>query len=317
MKRLTGILVTVIAVAVVVGLAAPPADAICPLPKTSSNVSRPLFVDATYIGFTNVLPVGCGINRVAGACGNMIGRFWQTNAAGINNEGTYNVGQWFDAYYGNAFAFFRQSLTNQGVQGCPTDCITVYIENTLTDEFILWTSAEKPVGGGPAPDNDFDFTDVLPAAFATQAAAPSPRPRVTSTSGARGGPVTLTYDVLNPSAGVVTEAGNCVGVTGAITGINVYTQASAAAPSSGIAGWTLANSHAGTGALLQSVVVDCTSALTDQWVASGLVIDGQAPHFVGNPTRIECDPALADPDFKLIPRRPGDKVKPKEQKKGR
>jgi hypothetical protein len=48
--------------------------------------------------------------------------------------------------------------------------------------------------------------------------------------------------------------------------------------------------------------VDCSNTAVDQWVAVQTLVDGIPSQTVGPRTRIECDPTLADPEFKKIDR---------------
>jgi hypothetical protein len=47
---------------------------------------------------------------------------------------------------------------------------------------------------------------------------------------------------------------------------------------------------------------DCSNSAVDQWIAVQTIVDGVPSDTVSPRTRVECDPALADPKFKHIDR---------------
>lgn len=305
MKRLTNVFFALLVVAVVTALVAPAALAGCSPSTRAANVDRPFYSDATYIGFSNAS--GCvSTDRGGAGCPGFNGRWWQTNNT-ANDNGTYDSSQWLNGGFGADFWYFIIATGAEGTGPCTTDCMTVFIEDPETDEFILWTSAQAaPVGG-----NNFNFMDVI-GGYASFAPGQSPRPRISGVSRDGANTVTVNFDVLDPSAGVFTEATPC-GTDGSIANMHVYSQCSVGAPSLAIAdGWALEATIAGGTGGSSSFSFDCAACGGDLYVATGLEVSGGGQFFLTNPSIVECDPNLADPkrEFKVIDK--GDRIKPKK-----
>lgn len=270
-----------------VGLVSPSAEAACATPGTVSNS-----------GYTVGGIAYQYLNFPGNTTGGFIGRFWQTNSPTLNNEGTFNVGAaMFNVGADNwAFAF---DLSNAAVVGCPGGCLTTYIEDPQSGRAILWTSA-----GNSFAYNSLVFNYTYDQ-YGTVVAPQGPRPRATSSSRAVN-TVTVNFDIPDVGPNVRTESGTCASGDGAVTARRAYIQQAASAPSTNIAGWT----QLGTDATLtgpaagRSNGFDCTNTALDWWLATGIVVNGQAPRFVSSPVQIECDPNLADPHggFKKIDR---------------
>ncbi len=308
MRKLTNILFVLMVVALAAAVATPEVLAGCSPSTRASNVQRPNFDDARYLGFSNAS--GCSGPDYGGAgCTGFVGHWWKTDNPAVNN-GSYGADEWLHGQYGANFWFFQIATGAAGTSaGCVTGCITVQVEDTATDEFFLWTGDE-----GIRFSNNFDFSDVDGGGFTTAAAGPSPRPRISGVARDGANQVTVNFDVLDPSPGVRSETTDC-GVTGAIDNINVYSQCSEGQPAlDNLGGWTLQSTLAATGGA-GSFNFDCAACGTaDLWVSSGVVVSGNV-QFLTNPAIVECDPNLADPKrkFKQIDRDQGPgTMKPKK-----
>lgn len=279
MKK-ANVILAMSAAVVLAMLAAPAAEALCNPALNASDVSRPGYCDSRYVGFD-----GAG-NPVGTANPNINGFMWDTDTPAAGNTGTYK--DWVSGAFGTGFWYFRANLGAAGVVGCPTDCLTVYVENEATQEFILWT-APQAVGPVGCLDNDFDFTGVDGGGFGITAPGVSPRPRVAASSRA-GTDVNLTINVSDISAGVRSAA-----CGGSVTGLQLFSQQAATRPSSDPAGWTARDSFAGSSINGAALTVDCTNTAVPQWVAVGIQVDGGAPQVLSQPIQVECDPNIADP----------------------
>jgi hypothetical protein len=278
MKKL-GILV-VLSLAVVLG--ASPVLAGCSPATTAGNV-HPQFAQYSPINFggdaTNDL------NRFSGG-------FWKTSSTAANS-GTYTAEQWMVYLSPYGVFYFVISTGAAGVtEPCVDTCMTVMIEDELTDTYVLWTTDDTL-----ANTFNFDFTCAAGGACkAAVNASPGPRPRVSGTS-RDGTNITVNFDVLDPTPGVWSDITECGG--GAITDVRVYSFSSATAPSPLLAdGWVEIADLTSTGGG-GSAILDCSNIANDQWIATGLWVNSLEPVYVSNPTQIECDPDLADPGFDI------------------
>lgn len=130
-----------------------------------------------------------------------------------------------------------------------------------------------------------------------------PRPRVTSSS--RGGNTVTIGAQFDAPDGARGETGYAAPLI--LTGYQIVRFEGAADPGRAQALWTPVGSVlpvAANGASVGGVGITCTSTATDVFVATRLVLDnGQySSDYVSASTRIECDPAVADPRFKMIDR---------------
>lgn len=278
MKRIGFIAVIIIAVAVMGGSQV--------LAGCSPSTRASNFDQQTYAAFSLI---DFGGNTSGDASTFTNGRFWAT-ADSANNQGDYTGEQWMN-YYGSGYGWFFVIATGKTPDpDCITGCMTVYIEDSATDTYVLWTQDDTPTN-----NNVFDFT--YNEATGGNPAAEGPRPRVDS-SGRSGDTINIDYTVPNPTSGV--RNGRC---TGNVTAVNVYRQASATDPGRDITGWTLVEAFPAAGGS-SSVALDCSNIAVDQWLATGLEVEGQPVQFVSNPTQVECDPDLADPNFRIHPNKP-------------
>jgi hypothetical protein len=295
MKK-TLILGVLFTVAVVLGSSS--AFGLCNPPTNAANTGGGPLYGGAYLNFADG---GCVNTGGPDAGGNWIGRFWQTGAPASFNQGNCqvaNCGQggadWVRCF--NGFPGFESFYINFGdgltSTGCPVGSdVTVYIENTTTDKFIMWTVPQSP---GQIPDWNFSVAQGGPGTFVPTDSA---RPRVISSNRAATD-VNVNFTVQDPTPSVF--AGG-TGFAGAVTDVQVFSCASATLPGSSVTGgcaggnWVFQASLGATGGTT-TVPVDCTNETVQQWLASGFEIDGQAPFFVGEPVEVECDPTLADPD---------------------
>lgn len=299
MKRLN-VAFALVAMVLVVALAASTAEASCNPNKTISNQSRPDYCAGSYIQFNdNSFCAG----SVAGGtgCPQINSAFWETNNPAAGNSGTFDGGQnWVSGNFGAGYWWFRAFAGTAGVNGCPSNCVTVYIENEDTEEFILW-SAPEAVGPSCGLDNNFDFTGI--GGGGAQPSGQSVRPRVTASARNGGNPdlVDLTYDIPSPAGGTVSDA-----CGGAVTGTFLYSQSAASRPSSNPNdGWSQVASFGAGGTAGAQISVDCSNQANDVWIATGLGVSGQQPQVLSAPTIVECNPAIADPPKLKGKPRPG------------
>jgi len=253
---------------VVAGFAMPAVEANCAPAQTFGSLQRLDPHQYTYIDFDDT----------TGDTSHFIGRFWQTDAPS-QNEGDYDVTNWLTGYLGYSY-FWYLGTANLGdfrVRGCPEDSLTVFVEDTLTEKFILWTVAFDGMN-----QFDFDFSFNGPPYFFD--AADSPRPRINSHR-CVGPTAWVDYTVPDPTPGVV--AAGPPGSPGNITETRLYSQASADPPDLDLpGGWTLGQSLGPTGGS-STVGIECSDE--DLWLATALVVEGEEPYFVVRPTRMNCD----------------------------
>jgi hypothetical protein len=96
------------------------------------------------------------------------------------------------------------------------------------------------------------------------------------------------------------------GEEAAVTGYEVVHKFSSGTPSHDPAGWTVLADvpNDGSGATV-TVPVTCGTPDADEYLATRLKFgDGQRTDVVGDSTRINCHPALAEPRFNVVPKRP-------------
>ena len=287
MKRL--IIFSAVLVAVI-GLAVGPAEATCSSPLTGVSGGGGGFY-GTYINFGDPAFAATGD---ADGNGVFVARFWQTNNPALSNEGGCTAGEcgpggaWVRGFAGYpGFESFYINFGDGLVFGCPAgNDVSVYLENQNNGHFVLFTVANTQ------GNTDWDFTVCPTSAAGTWVATHGPRPQATSSSRA-GTDITVAYNVADATASTCDQGDTSPGT---VTGIQVYTCASATRPGLDLPGcWTAAGPALPATGGASDVTVDCADTGVNQWIASGLLIDGQAPFFVGSPVEVECDPTLADP----------------------
>jgi hypothetical protein len=225
----------------------------------------------------------------SGTPGTVVGQFWQLGnpAAGSGNSTVCPNMLYFSAAGMNL---------NLDLGACSAGCVggtmAVLAQNQTPagTEFLVATIVETP-----ANTVNFDYSTQ-----GDHAMVQLPRPRVTSSSRA-GASVNLNVQVPAISDGLYgPNAAN------AITGFNILSASGTTDPGRNAAAYTLRSSiaAAGGGAGTGAVTVDCTNTAQDQWVVTQLALDGgQVSSTVSAATRVNCNPALADPKYKIVPKR--------------
>lgn len=299
MKRL-GFLTVLIATTVVIGLASSSAMAGCIPAKTATNAAYPFY---SYIDFANA----------SGDNSTFIGAFWQTNnASGINNR-SYGVNEWLYGIAGYTYYWYFYINLGDARADCASGSLTVYLEDTSTDQFILWTADE---GAGSSGNFDFEFSraDFEGNTDGTQDgfyfAAPSLSPMIDNAAKDGSGQVTVDLTVADPARGFYSQSG-----ANTVTEVRIYSQLSATKPDpTNVGAWTQVGALGSSGGA-GSVTVDCSGGANEQWLAAGVVVDGQAPIILSEAgTPVECDPNLADPqDIKILRRDRDQTVAPRRR----
>jgi hypothetical protein len=121
--------------------------------------------------------------------------------------------------------------------------------------------------------------------------------------------------LVNVSVQVPSIAGGLYGpnAASAVTGYNILSAPSATNPGRNAAAYSLRTAvvaPGGTTGTSGTVPVDCTNVNADQWVVTQLTFEAGAvlSSSVSEPTRVNCNPALADPKYKIIPKKTGPKT---------
>ena len=234
------------------------------------------------------------IDLGAGVTNNqVVGGYWQAGNPN-NNNGTYGPNEWLFVDLGGKLSM-QSNLGDARVNGCPTGTLVVRLSTTTANpRFLTMTAVE----GNCQSSSVFDFrcgratNSLIPG-------APIPRPQVTN-SGRAG--TTVNLQVNLPS----TAAGNQGGAEGAVASYDIV-RASGADPGRGAAGWTTVTNvpAAGGAPATGSFAADCSNPAVDQFFATRIVFaDGQKADSVSDSFRVNCNPALAEPRFNVVPKRP-------------
>jgi hypothetical protein len=270
----------ILGVAAVVIAVVTPASANCNPAKLASTFNEQGYV---YID------MGAGISNTQ-----VSGGFWAAGAP-ANNNGTYPASEWLFVDL-NGKLSMQANLGDARVNGCPAGKLVVRLSTaTAAPRFLTMTAVEGAAGSSSAFDFQFGRTtgSLIPA-------APLPKPQVTS-SGRAGTVVNLNVNL--PS----TAAGNVGGdPAGAVQGYDIV-RASGADPGRGAAGWTLVQNVPAVGGVpgASSFTADCSNPSVDQFFATRLVFpDGQKSDTVSDSFRVNCNPALAEPRFNVVPKKP-------------
>lgn len=263
---------------VIVGIAAPNASAACNPPKFASTYNA---VTGAFVYFRTTLPT-------AGA--SVAGDMWSgvTNATGTCNP----------FYFGVAPGDIGLSISlgdacvPSGV--CPAGTLSVMAtvtSGTDSQQFVATATTETPSGGV-----NFDFsTQTGPLAGLGMVAAPQ---HVVTSSSRSGSNVNLSLSFPDISGGLRN------GTAAQITGYNVCSAQTAANPghaSGSFGGCTFVAAPGGI-ATTASKVVDCTLTSPDRWVVTQVVTAAGPSSRVSRATRVNCNPNLADPKYKVVPK---------------
>jgi hypothetical protein len=267
------------AIAVVAIVSAAPAQAGC-----ASNYFFSTW--ATDISQYSYLQFAAGADPAT----NIIGRYWQDGARATANEGTYDDVNWIKPFGGDEW--YINGDLQYGGGGCPANFLNVVIQHnrgTSADILVLRANEE----GARLPSYDLSSSTRL---FVAQ---PIPRPRVTSSS-RNGTSVNLNLQIDSAAGAAYGEDGAAAEITGYV----VKSVSAGADPGRDAALYTTTlGTLAAPGTL--AAAVDCTNTAQDQFVVLQLQFDGGqfSSDLVGAATRVECDPNLADPKFKMIDRK--------------
>jgi hypothetical protein len=235
------------------------------------------------------IDLGSGVSNTQ-----VVGGFWQAGNAN-NNNGTYGPNEWLFVDLGGKLSM-NANLGDARVNGCPTSKLVVRLSTTTASpRFLTMTAVE----GDCASTSAFDFRCGRATASLIPS-APLPRPHITTSSRA-GTLVNLNLSLDS------TAAGNQGDSAGAVQGYDIV-RASGADPGRSAAGWTLVqNVPAAGGTAVPSVplTADCSNPSVDQYFATRLVFpDGVKSESVSDSFRVNCNPALAEPRFNVVPKKP-------------
>jgi hypothetical protein len=269
----------ILGVAAVVIAVVTPASANCIPAKLASTFNEQGYA---YID------LGAGVSNTQ-----VVGGFWAAGAPS-NNNGTYPASEFLFVDL-NGKLSMQANLGDARVAGCPSGKLVVRLSTTTaTPQFLTMTAVE----GNCSSSSAFDFrcgratNSLIPG-------APIPRPQVTS-SGRAGAVVNVNVNL--PS----TAGGNQGDSAGAVASYDIV-RASGADPGRGAAGWTFVQNVPAAGGVpaTSSFAADCSNAAADQFFATRLVFgDGQKADSVSASFRVNCNPALAEPRFNVVPKKP-------------
>lgn len=231
------------------------------------------------------------------------GRFWQAgNRAGANEGSACPEATYLTAGTAGGVTIF--GLSGGDILGTgPCDnagCVAgnqVILIQTLSND---GSKAYYAVGKVSENADGFDYS----RGGVDWQVVEVPRPRVTSSS--RGGSTVTVNLSFDPPAGAHGEA-DAYTRSSILTGYQVVRFEGSADPGRLPAAWTPLGAVipvTETGATLGGLGAVCGGTTDDVFLAMRPVFDGGqfSGDYVGASTRIECDPAVADPRFKMIDR---------------
>jgi hypothetical protein len=272
-------------VALAVAIATPAANANCGSIRSAST-----YANGVAVYWHSPLPAG----------GNLVGRSWQLGGGTSAWDSSTGVVPC------QGFLYFSAGGINLNLDlascggGCPATNSTLAVlaqhqpAGGTQTAFLLDTVTETP-----ANTINFDYTSQGDHNLIVQG-----KPTIVSSSRAPG-QVTLNLSFPSVTGGLYgPNAGTSVSgyrVVSARSAVNPGRDA-AAFNTPLLTGGTVA--AAGGGPAAASVTLDC-SVLTDQWVATQILFEGNAiaSGAVSEPRQVHCDPALADPKFKIVPKK--------------
>jgi len=259
---------------------------------------------ASCLGIRNATTFGSATAywHPASVPGTPTGQTWQLGSPGSWSTGNCNTNS---PGVGGAFVYFSAGGANLNLDlaacglGCPASGSTLVVlaqNKTATGtEFLLDTIVETPLN----PSANFDY-----GSQGDHTMIPIPRPRVLSSS-------RVLSDVnLSVAIDAITPGLFGPNAASAVSGFRILTKSSATDPGRDASSYdavpaAVVSNPGGTGAT-QPVTVACPD-LQDRWLAvqiqfEGGVVLGDA---VGAATQIRCDPALANPKYKIVPKKIG------------
>lgn len=300
----------------VVALVAQPALAICDNSAGFTQTPKGGTFDYNYLVFGTDSTSGGGAQDGAG----LAGKFWRLGSRATANEGTTATSDWVLTFAG-AWYIDGNWASLPGTVGCASgNPMAIVVEDrTLDGSAGLFAAGAAdsfvvcPREWDMSGDANFNCATRPTRTWADWTGQPIPRPRVTGSS--RVAPNVVLDLQFDDVASGFFNGGNGRSAYSVITGYVVKTQTllkTAPAPgAANTAAWTaIANTAtAAGGASIAGVSVNCADPNTFVYVATALQFDGgDQSSYVSQPTVVECDPTLADPDrFKLIdkPSKPG------------
>jgi hypothetical protein len=230
----------------------------------------------------------------------LVGQTWQLGAPGTWNGAGGAIPCADFLYFSAGGINLNLNLGGCGA-GCPspggTLAVLAQVRGPVGTEFLLATVTQTLTG-----DSFFDY-----AAQGDHNMVEVSRPRVISSS--RAG------DIVNAQVSIPAVSGGLYGpnAASAITGYRIVTASSPTNPGRNAAAFTttLATVAApgGTAAAATPVSVDCSNVANDQWIATQINFENGAvlSSAVSEPTQIKCNSSLADPKYKIVPKKNGPK----------
>jgi hypothetical protein len=272
---------------VIVGLMAPNASAVCP---GSKGVS-------TYNGATGAFSYWH--TSLTGPGTTLVAKVWQPGGADVTgtcNTTANNTNHsilYFGATVGDiGLSYDLSDACVQPQSACATGQVAVMatVQKGGLSEFLTTQAPETPGG-----NVTFDFST-----FGNHAMVGIPRPRITGSS--------RTGSTVN--ANVTIDAANTGAYEGTgplVTGYNILSKLSGSDPGRSAASYDAGPNVAASGGVQATTVVpvNCTGgspSLSRQWVVTQLVTANGPSPTVSQATQVSCDPSLADPKFKIVPK---------------
>jgi hypothetical protein len=272
----------ILGVAVVLVAVSTPASAVCSPPKTASTFTSDL---ANYVYFD----LGPGTTAAQ-----TVGSYYDLNGA---DNGAYPSSSWLFVDVSGKLSM-SANLGAAGTNGCPSGKLIVRVQaSTPTGTRLVTATAQEGIANPAGATFDLSFNHPPNTVFPSTTI---PRPRVNSSS--RSGSV-VNLNIALDSASDGNSGGDAAS---AITSYDIV-KASGADPGRAAAGWTLVqNVPAPNGGAVPSVplTADCSTPSQDQFFATRAVFGTSKSELVSNSTRVNCNPALAEPRFNVVPKKP-------------
>jgi len=242
------------------------------------------------------------------AVGTLAGQAWQLGAPGTSSASVACVdfaSSLFPDTSGVSLQFNLGAACNAGCPAAtapalPTLAFLAQNKTATGTEFLLATVVETP--GNASGNFHYGFQG-------NHNMITLPSPTVISSSKALS-VVTLHVGIPSIAAGLYGP-----GAASAVSGFNVVSALSETNPGTDASLYQTRASVASAGGaavLDQAVTVDCAAAtgLQDQWVATQISFEGGSvlSSAVSAPRRVHCLGALADPKYKVVPKKAGPKA---------
>jgi len=242
------------------------------------------------------LPAGAVVNEAS-----LRGQFWQKGNRAGGNEGTCTPqtcgvgGPWI--YFLDGRLNMNLNLGDANVAGCPVGILQTTVQVDSADGKhtynIAGTVNEAPAGSGQAVDFAYGL-------LGDQLLAAIPKPTILSSSRA-GSVLTLHMGIPDASGGAFGP-----GASTAIAGYRLVSGNGTGAndPGRTAAAYTLLQQTAGPVADITQAI-DCTGVLlpNEKFVGVQIVYSDGVISPTSSTYRVGCDPTLADPKFKIVPKK--------------